>query len=90
MKIGDYISQNDVTQLSLEEFEAFRNYVRFLGHPVHPGVGMYRSAGHAGDLLMLSPLGHLAWVYNSALLNKGNQISLEEIRQITALFIQES
>lgn len=84
MNIWDYIEYDDAQALNDEEFESFRNYLKFLGHRVLDDTGRknWKYCTHA---LTLDDDGDLVWLYLDGLSHgSGSRIPLEEVKRMTA------
>ena len=85
MNIWDYVLVEDVLSLTDEEYESFRNYMRFLGFRVKQQFGS-KSVGHRYNELMLYDDGDLAWSKTENTTDAGgNRIPLEEVKRMAAL-----
>lgn len=85
MKINDYILSEDVKQLTDEEFQAYRQYLRLLGYRVSDLFGNRGELEldlYANAHLYLFSDGDLGWFYD---IPKGNRITLEEVRRAIQL-----
>ena len=85
MNIWDYVLAEDVLSLTDEEYESFRNYLKFLGYRVKEQYGS-KSVGHRYNDLMLCNDGDLVWSISGHTSNAGgNRISLEEVKRMASL-----
>ena len=88
MNVYDYITEDDACSLTSEEYNAFRMYLRFLGHKVSDEYGDHSlsSAGSAIFVLMLWDDGDLAWADTvTPAKHGGSRISLEEVKRMASM-----
>lgn len=88
MNVYDYITEDDACNLTPEEYNAFRMYLRFLGHKVSDGYGdlSLSSAGSDIFVLMLWEDGDLAWADTVTPAKRGgSRISLEEVKRMASM-----
>ena len=82
MNTDDYILKEDVTKLTEDEFNNFRNYLRLTGFTVDGRYSDLSFARYKVCCLVMDTDGDLVW--ETAIPN-GNQITLEEIRRMIKL-----
>lgn len=88
MNIYDYITRDDLLQLTDEEYESFRNYLKFMGHRVSDEYGSrFSEAGqHVINCVMLYRDGDLGWADRDFVgMRGGNRIPLEEVKRMASL-----
>lgn len=85
MNIWDYVLTEDVLSLTDEEYESFRNYLRFVGHRVKDRYGSKHNA-HTRNCVLLDHAGDLVWSMKAVNSSKGgNRIPLEEVKRMASL-----
>lgn len=88
MKVHDYFSEEDANDLTDEEYEAFRMYLRFLGHRVSDEYGHLDRYGINDKLffLLLYEDGDLSWADEDMINRHGKrQLTLDEIRSLSKM-----
>ena len=88
MNVNDYITRDDLLQLTDEEYESFRNYLKFMGHRVSDEYGSRYNAPrlHTIDCVMLYSDGDLGWAnHGSVERRNGDRIPLEEVKRMASL-----
>lgn len=86
MNIWDYIHLDDAKQLTDEEFESFRNYLRILGYRIHETFGRGAAALDEGISLALDRDTDLYWYNTESLKIKGGKrIPLTEVKRMAQL-----
>ena len=85
MNIWDYVLAEDIEELTIEEYESFRNYLRFLGHRVEDVYGLKYNP-YNRNYVLLDHDGDLLWrdIEDVSFLG-GNRIPLEEVKRMAAL-----
>lgn len=88
MQEGDYIDAKTVLQMTEQEFENFRTYLKFLGYTVLKGCGQYDVAKgyveiYGNAYIIASKEIIVTWSAN--LENPKEQISLEEALRMAKL-----
>lgn len=82
MKHLDYVTEDDIFELSDQEYESFRAYLRFIGHNIHPQLGVRRVK--IESVLVLYN-GDLVWSVPHEPGFFTNRISLDEVKRMAAL-----
>lgn len=82
MNHHDYITEDDIFQLSDQEYESFRAYLRFIGHPLTPRL-RFQSA-KLGRVMVLCH-GNLIWTSSNKQNYFNNRISLEEVKRMAKM-----
>lgn len=78
----DYITEDDIFELSDQEYESFRTYLRFIGYTIIPRLGCRKIK--LGRVLILYH-GNLIWTSTNKQDYFNNRISLEEVKRMAAL-----
>ena len=88
MNVYDYITRDDLLQLTDDEYESFRNYLKFMGHRVSDEYGSrYFDPGQCTiDCVMLYSDGDLDWVGRDFVKRRnGDRIPIEEVKRMAQL-----
>lgn len=87
MKINDYILKEDILQLTKEEYEGFRNYLRFIGFQISEQYGKAEDLfnDYRNQVVILYDDGDLVWSHR---ISRGDRITVEEVRRMASLTMQ--
>lgn len=85
MKVGDFITYEDVMALTVDEWQSFRAYLRLLGHRVSEAYGQQLFSVRQICSVFLHPDGDLGWRENELPYAKGVRITLEEVKRMAHL-----
>lgn len=88
MNVYDYITRDVLLQLTDEEYESFRNYLKFMGHRVSDDYGSryYVPSQHIINCVMLYSDGDLGWADRDFVeRHNGNRIPLEDVKRMAQL-----
>lgn len=88
MNVHDYVTLEDVLSLSDDEYESFRNHLKFLGYRVSDkyGARVMLSVLPVVSCVILHRHGDLAWADNvCAEFHGGSRVPLEEVKRMAAL-----
>ena len=84
MNYWDYVLIEDILQMTHEEFNSFRNYLKIVGHNIGHRYGDYYE--ERDDLVILWHDGDLVWAdYDCAEFHSGSRVPLEEVKRMAAL-----
>ena len=79
MQVGDYISVKTIEELTPNQYDEFREYLRQCGYSVGPKFGNYlRPAGNNTEFVWLDYDGDLSWCYKGT----GKEITANEILDV--------
>ena len=75
MQFGDYISRKTIQELTCDQYDEFRLYLRQFGYSVDPKYGVYNYQSKRTQFVELDRDGDLSWCYKG----NGKEITANEI-----------